>query len=115
MKHLRFFALIVILSSLPLRAAVLYVDANSTNLIPPFADWSTAAANIQAAVDAATNGDLILVTNGVYNSGGWSTPNDIFNLQSQVAVDKQVTVQSVNGPAFTTITDQPYFYRVGVP
>jgi hypothetical protein len=39
------------------------VDVNSTNATPPYTDWTTAATNIQDAVDAA-------VTNGTYATGG---------------------------------------------
>ena len=37
-------------------ATTRYVDLNSTNATPPFLDWSTAATNIQNAVDACSGG-----------------------------------------------------------
>ncbi len=79
----------------------LYVAAASGGAAPPYDSWATAASNIQDAVDAAVEGDLVLVTNGVYKCGGAETPGG--QLSCRVVINKEITVRSVNGPEVTLI------------
>ena len=81
-------------------SAVLYVDPNSPNATARFATWGTAATNIQDAIDTSTDGDDIVVTNGIYQTRA-RTANGITS--NRVAVTKPVTVESVNGPLVTII------------
>ncbi len=89
----------VVLAAFNLSAATHYVSLQSTNPTPPYTDWTTAATNIQDAVDAAAPGDEIVVTNGVYQTGGRA----VYGMSNRVAVTKRVAVRSVNGPAMTHI------------
>jgi len=86
-------------------ADVHYVDGNSTNATPPYTNWTTAATNIQDAVDAAVAGDEVVGTNGAYATGGRAV-NGTFN---RVAVEKPLSLRSVNGPQFTTISGGGYW------
>jgi len=72
-------------------ATIHYVALSSTNPATPYASWDTAATNIQNAVDVATNGDDVLVTNGLYV------------LASPIAVSKGIALRSVNGAQATTL------------
>src|SRR4030095_4598869 len=83
-------------------ATVRYVDLNSTSAAPPYTSWATAATNIQDAVDVAVAGDEIVVTNGIYATGGRAVANEDFPV-NRVAVEKPLTLRSFNGPKFTTI------------
>jgi hypothetical protein len=93
-------ALIAVVAS-PVKAATLYVWQDSPSPDSTFTTWAKAAHTIQEAVDAAQVGDTVLVTNGVYSSGGKAAGTNI--LVNRVAVDKPMTLTSVNGPECTVI------------
>jgi len=99
--------IVLALLSLNLRAAVLYVDLNSTNAIAPYTNWATAAAYIQQALDACGPYDTILVTNGLYKA---AKPPGLITWASSLiptAHTTNVIIQSVNGPRFTAIEGGP--------
>lgn len=81
-------------------ATTFFVNANNAAPVAPYTNWLTAATHIQDAIDATTNGDTVLVTNGVYAFGGRIMAGDLVN---RVALSNAITVQSVNGPWVTTI------------
>ncbi len=76
------------------------VDAASTAPASPYSGWPSAAATIQDAIDAANAGDFVLVTNGIYATGGTAMAGDLTN---RAALNKAVVVGSVNGSAATVI------------
>jgi hypothetical protein len=86
-------------NALPAKAETRYVSADNPFAATPYTSWATAAANIQDAIDRAMDGDEILVTNGVYNTGvQWAG-----GASNRVAVTLPVTLRSVNGPEVTSI------------
>lgn len=94
------FALCTMLAVLPCTLAVDRYVSLAGGHAPPFANWADAATNIQSAIDAASVGDIIWVTNGTYASWGKAIAGDLTN---RVALDKALTVQSVNGAAVTIV------------
>jgi hypothetical protein len=99
-RRLRIAACLLLASANVAPSAVRYVDVNSANPTPPYTNWVTAAQVIQDAVDAASPGDEVVVTNGVYQIGGRAVYGLMTN---RVAVDKPLTLRSVNGPQATII------------
>ncbi len=92
------FCLLLTINSL---ASTNYVWQGSPTPTLPYSSWATAAHNIQSAVDAASPGDLVLVSNGVYNSVGRITPE--YSLSNCVAITINITVRSISGPENTFI------------
>ena len=80
--------------------SVHYVNSGSGAPVPPYTSWSTAATNIQDAVDWAVTGDQVLVTNGTYQGTSRVSPDGITN---RVVITNAVSLQSVNGSAVTFI------------
>lgn len=79
---------------------VLYVDASSGNDWNDGLSWQTAKASIQAAIDAAEDGYLIMVNDGVYEP----ITTVAYSWETRQWIGKSVEIISVNG-AGTTIID----------
>ena len=77
--------------------SILHVWQESPSPAPPYTTWETAAHTIQDAVDEALPSETIVVTNGVYETGG--TVN-------RVALGSPVVLRSVNGSEVTIIRGQ---------
>jgi Right handed beta helix region len=83
-----------------------YVVLANANAVSPFTNWMTAATSIQAAINAAAPGDFIVVSNGIYNTGG----SAVYGVQTnRMVVDVPVTVQGLSGAGFTLIEGYPYY------
>ena len=82
------------LCALSSSAHTYYVWPGSPSSGIPYDSWATAAHDIQAAVDAAADGDTVVVTNGTYQ------------LTSMISVDDAITIESVNGSDLTIIDGQ---------
>lgn len=78
---------------------VYYVAPGGGNL-SPYTNWTRAATTIQAALDVAIPGSLVLVSNGTYSTGSRVVAGAVAN---RVAVTNPVVVRSANGPTATVI------------
>jgi len=61
-----------------------YVWTNSPTPTSPFTNWDTAAHDIQAAIDVATNGSTVLVTDGTYR------------VSTQLSITQQISLLGAN-------------------
>ena len=66
--------------------------------------WSTAKLTIQAGVDAASDGDIVFVSNGVYDSGGAVAPGQL--ITNRVCITNAITLRAMAGPENTFIRGQ---------
>jgi len=67
----------------------------------PYTMWQTAARDLQDAIDAAQSNDTVVVTNGIYDTGGRIVGG--YSLSNRVVVTNAILVRSVNGPDHTVI------------
>lgn len=88
MKVSRILVAVFCCSAISAVAATNYVWS-SGSATPPYDTWAKAANDIQTAVSAASDGDLILVTNG-----GYSVAAEIF-------ITSGIEIRSINGPSVT--------------
>ncbi len=72
---------------------IFHVAQHATSA-PPYASWATAATDIQSAVDVAPAGATVRVGDGLYQPS------------AEILVDKNITIESVNGASSTTVDGQ---------
>jgi len=88
----------------PIYADTLHVVKDNPGALPPYDAWTNAAPDLQVAVDATSDGDTVLVSNGLFNTGGRPLDGGQTN---RVVVTNAISVIGVNGPSATTIEGQP--------
>jgi len=87
-----------------LRAATNYVAPNGMH-VPPFSSWLMAATNIQAAIDAAAAGNVVLLSNGTYVGLAIEVSDAMMSITSAI------TVAGLGGPNATVVDGGGYHRR----
>jgi hypothetical protein len=87
------------------RADIHYVSTNGLSN-PPYTSWQDASTNIQMAVDAAGNGDRIIIGDGTYyvaptNGVTWNATNRHINVSSQNGAGNCIIDCQSKGRGFT--------------
>jgi hypothetical protein len=84
----------------PFQGVAHYVSLTSTNPVPPYTNWLTAATNIQDGVGSAQTGEFVIAGDGVYSVGGVA----VFGTETnRVALTNSITLASAGGPPGATI------------
>ena len=93
-------ALEIVIQAAPVYIGDRYVSLAGGN-IPPYSNWDTAAHSIQDAVDAASSGERVWVSNGLY-AAGMRSADGVFT-SNRLVIDKAIRVESLGGPDVTVI------------
>lgn len=83
------------------QSTVHYVWLSSPSPETPYATPSTAAHEIQTAVDISRDGDNVLVYPGTYDTGGKVAPS--YTLTNRVCITNATTIKALSGPDDTII------------
>jgi hypothetical protein len=81
-------------------SATHFVNSGNSTPLSPYTEWSTAATNIQDAVNVASAGETVLVTNGTFNTSVQLASD---GTQNRLVVTNPIVVMSVNGSTNTII------------
>ncbi len=84
--------------------SVLYVVKDNPDAQSPYATWATAAAEIQDALNAATDGATIILTNGLYNKAN-----------TAYSIGKAITLRGATDNYEDTIIQAGYWRIDGAP
>ena len=76
---------LIIFLSLKLSAVTRLVSLDGNN-ISPYTNWASAATDIQSAIDICTDGDIVIISNGMY-----SIPAQV------MLTNAAITLKSLNG------------------